>query len=161
MKLDRFDVCILDALQSDGRMPATRLADRIGLSVSPTWERVRKLEKNGIVRGYHADVAIESITGLSHVIVTVALEKHRAESFRRLEEAVAATPEITACWAVGGTIDYVLHFVVPDIGDYQAVIDRTFREDLGIRQYWSYVVTKTVKSPTKLPLALLLSVESP
>lgn len=159
MKLDRFDIRILEALQTDGRMPTARLAEKIGLTASPTWERVRKLEKSGILRGYHADIAIDATGNLTQVIVPVALEKHRAESFRRLEQAVAKTPEIVACWAVGGTIDYVLHFVVSDISDYQAVIDKTFVEELGIRQYWSYVITKTVKSPTGIPLARLLDAE--
>lgn len=160
MKLDRFDIRILEVLQDDGRMPAARLAEKIGLTASPTWGRVRKLEKGGIIRGYHAEVAIDRIGELTQIIVPVVLEKHRPESLRRLEQAVARTPEIVACWAVSGAFDYVLHFVVSDLNDYQALIDRTFDAESGVRQYWSYVVTKAIKSPTAVPIARLLGEDS-
>src|SRR5262249_13192606 len=108
MKLDKFDLKILQALQTDGRLPTARLADELGLTSSPTWERVRRLEEAGILRGYHADVAIERLAQITHVIVPVALESHRAPDFRRFEQGIAAIPEIVECWAVGGEMDYVL-----------------------------------------------------
>lgn len=156
MKLDRFDVKILEALQDDGRMPTARLAEKIGLTSSPTWERVRRLEDEGVLRGYHADIATEKFRELTQVLVPVALEHHRAQDFKRFEQAVARIPEIVACWAVAGEVDYMLHFVVSDVRSYQAVIDETLGADLGIRQYWSYIVTKPIKPYAGIPVRRLL-----
>jgi Lrp/AsnC family transcriptional regulator of ectoine degradation len=156
MKLDKFDLKILEALQGDGRLPTARLADEVGLTSSPTWERVRKLEEAGILRGYHADVAVERLTQLTHIIVPVTLDTHRAPDFRRFEQAIAAIPEIVECWAVGGEVDYVLRFVVSNIEAYQAAIERTLKADLGIERYWSYVVTKSVKPFAGVPVGRLL-----
>jgi Lrp/AsnC family transcriptional regulator, regulator of ectoine-degradation genes len=156
MKLDRFDVKILEALQEDGRMPMARLAERIGLTPSPTWERVRRLEQSGVLRGYHADIAADRLKQLTYVIVPVTLENHRASDFRRFEQAVARIPQIVACWAVGGEVDYMVHFVVADMTSYQAVIEATLNADLGIRKYWTYIVTKPVKPYAGLPISELL-----
>lgn len=156
MKFDRYDVKILEALQGDGRLPTARLAEKIGLTASPTWERVRKLEETGVLRGYHADIAADKITDLTQVLVPVALERHRAQDFKLFEQAVAKVPEIVACWAVGGEVDYILQFIVADVRSYQAVIEETLGADVGIRQYWSYIVTKAVKPYAGIPVGRLL-----
>ena len=156
MKLDKFDVKILEALQEDGRLPTARLAEQVGLTSSPTWERVRKLEEAGILRGYHADVAIEKLTQLVHVLVPVTLENHRAPDFKRFEQAILALPEVVEGWAVGGEVDYVLRFVMNDLDAYQAAIERALRSELGIARYWTYVVTKPIKPYSGVSLATLL-----
>jgi Lrp/AsnC family transcriptional regulator of ectoine degradation len=161
MKLDRFDLKILEALQENGRLPVAQLAERIGLTPSPTWERVRRLEELGVLAGYHARIAVERLARLTEVIVPVSLESHRAHDFRRFEQAIARIPEIVACWAVGGEVDYVLQFVVGDVRRYQDVIEEALRADLGIRQYWSYIVTKSVKPFAGIPLKQLLDAEEP
>jgi len=155
MKLDRFDIAILKCLQTDGRMPTARLAEHIGLSSSPTWARVRRLEEAGIIRGYHADLSVECLNRLLHFVVTLNLESHRAQDRRRFEQAVVAVPEVVECWAVGGEIDYLLRFVVPDVTTYQEAIERVLSADLGIERYWTYIVTKAVKPFGGVPLERL------
>lgn len=157
MKLDKFDLKILRVLQADGRQPAAKLGEAIGLTPSPTWERVRKLEQSGIVRGYHADIAIEQLSQFTHIIVSVMLASHRTQDFRRFEEAVAGIPEIVECWAVGGETDYVLRFVCAGSGTWQEAIERALQGDLGIERYWTYVVTKTFKPFAGMPLDRLMS----
>jgi Lrp/AsnC family transcriptional regulator, regulator of ectoine-degradation genes len=159
VKLDKFDLRILEALQADGRLPAVRLAEQVGLSSSPTWERIRKLEEAGIVRGYHADLAVERLTSLTTIIVPVALENHRAHDFQRFEQAIEKIPEIVECWAVGGGVDYVLRFAAPSIEAYQAMFEQLLRADLGIQRYWSYIVTKPIKPFTGIPVMRLLGGE--
>lgn len=156
MKLDKFDVKILQSLQSNGRQPTARLADEVGLTPSPTWERVRKLEQDGVLRGYHADIAVELLADVTHIIVSVSLEKHRSQDFRRFEQVVAETPEIVECWAVGGDVDYILRFVASDIAAYQDLMDRALRAEVGIERYWTYIVTKSVKPFAGVPLDRLL-----
>ncbi len=159
MKLDKFDLKILAALQVDGRLPTSRLAQQVGLSSSPTWERVRRLEESGIVRGYHADLAAERLGPLTLIIVPIALENHREQDFRRFERAIEKVPEIIECWAVGGGVDYVLRFAVPSIDAYQSLIEQLLRADVGIQRYWSYIVTKPIKPFTGFPLDRLLKSE--
>lgn len=156
MKLDKFDKRILETLQAEGRLPTARLAEKVGLTSSPTWERVRKLEEAGIIRGYHADVALERLTKVTVIIVPVALENHRAQDFRRFEQAIEKIPEIVEATAVGGGVDYVLRFVVPDIDHYQEIIEQLLRADLGIQRYWTYVMTKQVKPYAGAPLGHLI-----
>lgn len=157
MKLDKFDLKILEALQADGRTPTARLADRVGLTSSPTWERVRKLEEAGILRGYHADVAIERLAQATHVIVSISLENHRAQDFRRFEQAITQLPEVIECWAVGGEVDYILRFVVAHVDSYQKAIEKVLQANLGIERYWTYVVTKTPKPFAGVPVGHLLA----
>lgn len=156
MKVDKFDLKILEALQSNGRMPAARLADHVGLSASPTWERVRKLEEAGVLRGYHADVALERIAPVTLVIVPVVLEYHRGQDLLRFERAIANIPEVIECLAVGGGVDYILRFAIPRIEDYQRLIERLLEADVGIQRYWTYIVTKPIKPFAGVPVAQLV-----
>lgn len=156
MKLDKFDLEILEALQSDGRLPTARLAEQVGLTTNPTWERVRKLEANGILRGYHADLAMERLARYTLILVPVVLESRRPQDCRHFEQAVEKVPEIVECWAVGGAVDYVLRVAVQGIDDYQAIMERLLLSDLGIQRYWSLIVTKLVKPFTGIPVTRLL-----
>jgi Lrp/AsnC family transcriptional regulator, regulator of ectoine-degradation genes len=157
MKLDRYDLQIIEALQKDGRLPAARLAEQVGLTASPTWERVRKLEESGVIRGYHADVAAERLGGTtSIVIVPVTLENHRANDFRRFEQAIEKIPQVVEILAVGGGVDYVVRFVVKSIDEYQQIIEQLLRAELGIQRYWSYIVTKPIKAMQGVPVRALV-----
>jgi Lrp/AsnC family transcriptional regulator of ectoine degradation len=156
MKLDKYDLKILASLQADGRMTMARLAEQVGLTASPTWERVRKLEESGVLRGYHADVALEQLAQFTQIIVSVTLASNRAPDFRRFEQAVAEIPEVVECFAVNGDIHYILRFVVANIQAYQQVIERALQRDLGIERYWTYMVTKSNKPFAGVPLEKIL-----
>lgn len=154
MKLDKFDLKILRALQADGRLPAARLGEAIGLTASPTWERVRRLEQAGTVQRYRAEVAIEHLPEFTHVIVSVMLASHRGQDFRRFEEGIATIPEVVECWAVGGATDYVLRFVCA--GAWQQALERALHAGLGIERYSTWVVPRTVKPFAGMPLDRLM-----
>jgi len=157
MKLDAIDLRILDAIQLDGRITKLALADKVGLSPTPCWLRLRKLEKAGIITGYHAHLSLRRIAPIASVMVELTLANHRQADFERFERAVAATPEIVACWAVGGGVDYILKIMAANIDAYQRLIDDLLDRDLGIERYFTYIVTKTVKEETVLPVIDLLS----
>ena len=156
MKLDAIDLRILEAIQADGRITKLALADRVGLSPTPCWMRLRKLEKAGIVTGYHARVAVRRVAPVTNVMMEVTLANHRQADFDRFERVVATIPEIVACWSVGGGVDYIMKFMTPDIDAYQRLVDELLARELGIDRYFTYIVTKTVKDETILPLATLL-----
>jgi Lrp/AsnC family transcriptional regulator of ectoine degradation len=157
MKLDAIDLRILEAVQRDGRITKVALAEEVGLSPTPCWVRLRKLEKAGIVSGYHARIAVRRVAPVASVMVEVTLGNHRQVDFDRFERAVTAVPEIVACWSVGGGVDYILKIMASDIDAYQRLVDALLDRDIGIARYFTYIVTKTVKEEIVLPLSILLS----
>jgi Lrp/AsnC family transcriptional regulator of ectoine degradation len=154
MKLDVIDLKILDAVQREGRITKLKLAEVVGLSPTPCWLRLRKLEQAGLIEGYHARLAPRRVAPIATIIVQVALANHRQADFERFEQAVAATPEITACWSVGGGVDYFLKVMARDIDSYQRLIDRLLSDQIGIDRYFTYIVTRTIKEDGAVPLSL-------
>jgi len=156
MRLDRYDVQILVELQREGRMTKVRLAERIGLSPSPCWERLRRLEEAGVIRGYHAEVDLARVVGAETILVDITLRAHEAADFERFERAIRALPEVVECYAVGGGVDYKLKVVALDLDHYQRLLDGLLEADVGIHRYFTYVVTKPIKDARGWPLRRLL-----
>ena len=156
MTLDERDIAILTVLSAEGRMSNTQLAGRVGLSASPCWERVRKLEKAGIIEGYQARISLRKLAPVLTVFVTVELTDHTAAAFRTFEGHVASLSEVTACWALGGGFDYLMQVITRDIEAYQSLMDRILDADVGLERYFTYVVTKAVKDGTVPPFDALL-----
>jgi len=159
-RLDTIDLRILEAIQKDGRITKLALAETVGLSATPCWMRLRKLENAGIVSGYHARVALRAIAPIATVLMEVTLGSHRQPDFDRFERAVRDIPEIVACWAVGGGVDYVLKVLARDIDAYQRTVDAMLEREIGIDRYFTYIVTRTVKDAAVLPVAYLLPARS-
>ncbi len=155
-KLDAFDVRILAALQRNGRITKIKLAEEIGLSPSPCWERMRRLEQDGLIRGYHAEIELDRLLHTATILVEVTLRSHKAKDFEAFENAVVDVPEIVECYATGGGIDYLLKVVALDIDHYQRVIDGLLLSEVGIDRYFTYIVTKQVKAASGAPLIPLL-----
>ena len=157
LKLDAIDLKILDAIQRDGRITKLKLAEQVGLSPTPCWMRLRKLEKAGIVSGYHARVAIRTLAPVATVLMEVTLGSHRQADFDRFERVIRDLPEIVACWSVGGGVDYLLKVMARDVDAYQRLVDGLLEREIGIDRYFTYIVTKTVKEEVVLPVAELVA----
>jgi len=156
LRLDAIDLKILDAVQRDGRITKLALAEKVGLSPTPCWLRLRKLEKAGVISGYHARLEPRTIAPITSVLMEVTLGSHRQADFDRFERTIRDLPEVVACWSVGGGVDYVLKVVTPDIDAYQRLVDGLLEREIGIDRYFTYIVTRTVKDDTVLPVADLL-----
>jgi len=159
LKLDPIDLKILDAIQRDGRITKLALAEAVGLSPTPCWMRLAKLEKAGIVSGYHARIAMRVIAPVATVLMEVTLASHRQADFDRFERAIRDIPEIVACWSVGGGVDYLMKIMARDIDAYQRLVDALLERELGIDRYFTYIVIKTVKEETVLPIGELVGEE--
>lgn len=145
-RLDATDIRILSAVQRHGRLSKSKLAELVNLSPTPCWARLDKLKKAGLIRGYRADIALDAITDISQVVVTVSLDTHRKADFERFEARIEAMEEITECVATGGGMDYVMKVVAPDLEHFQQVMDTLLKGELGIGRYMTYIVTRTVKA---------------
>jgi len=160
LKLDDRDLKILSILQKEGRISKTALAERVNLTPAPCWERLKRLEQAGIITGYRAEVALSRIAPHVVVFMAVELEGHRAEDFQLFERGVQKVQEVVGCWAVGGGFDYILQIVARDIDAYQRLVDRLLEARLGLKRYFTYIVTKPVKQPKGVPLDVLLETAS-
>ena len=156
LKLDDRDIAMLQVLSAEGRISNARLAERVGLSASPCWERVRKLERAGIISGYHASLSLKNLTQSMTVFVTVELTDHTGPAFRVYEAHIRKLPQVMACWALGGGFDYLMQVVVRDIEAYQVLMDSVLEAEVGLARYFTYVVTKEVKNGSAPPLKHLL-----
>lgn len=152
--LDDRDLRILAILQKEGRITKAALAKRVNLSPTPCWERLRRLEEAGIIEGYAARIALKAFGPMAVMFMEVELDSHKAQDFDRFERAVRDIDAITECWAVGGGIDYLLKVVTRDVDAYQRLVDRLLNANVGLKRYYTYVVTKRVKDTGGLPIDL-------
>ena len=142
-KIDDRDVKILKILAQNGRIKISELARELNLTSTPCWERVRRLEKLGIIQSYKAEISLQKIAPSITIFVVLDLENHKAETFQRFESVVKGQRDVTACWALGGGYDYLLQIVSRDIEHYQELMDSFLNQRIGISHYVTYVVTST------------------
>ena len=153
-RLDEIDLRILSALQEDARMTNVRLAERAGLSPSPCLQRLKRLEKDGLIRRYEGVVDLKRLAEVVLVFAEITLADHRLADFLRFERAMAAEPTVLECHLVSGGFDYLVKFAARHIGHYQEVMEGLLAEECGIARYFSYIVIKSPleRRPPRLDL---------
>lgn len=160
-RLDWRDLKILEIVQLNGSISKKALADAVGLTLGPSFQRVRRLEQLGFIRGYRGVVDGARLGSFLWVYTEVILFRHRAADFAGFENAVVGIPQVLECDAVAGGIDYVLKLIVRDVGEYQQIIDGLLDRDLGVKKYYTRIVTKRIKESQALPVAALLAPDEP
>ncbi|MGK2909114.1 MAG: Lrp/AsnC family transcriptional regulator [Sphingobium sp.] len=145
INLDRQDLRILRALARDGRMSWSDLATDIGLSLTPTLRRVRKLEQDGIIQGYTAKLDETRLLGSMAVFVSVTLERQVDEILTAFEASVLKMPEVMGGYLMSGGADYLLHAFVRDLDHYRGLLGQLTRLE-GIAHIQSSFVLKTFSS---------------
>lgn len=145
VKLDQIDTRILSALQTNARITNHRLAETVGLSPSPCLQRVRKLERAGLLGPYLARIDLDRVCRNVTVIATVTLKTHEHQDFNAFEAAVAGLPEVVECFKVSGAFDYFLRFVCPDLARYHTLSEDLLTHGPGIAQISSHVVLDRTK----------------
>ncbi|OCC01427.1 hypothetical protein BA190_28465 [Labrys sp. WJW] len=145
IRLDQVDLRILARLQSDARATNQELADAVGLSPSPCLQRVKRLEKAGVISSYHASIDIAKVCRHVDVIAAVTLNSHGLDDFLTFEKMVMGMRYVVECTKVSGPIDYLVRFVCPDIGSYQMLSDELLKLGPKIGNLSSYIVLKSTK----------------
>jgi Lrp/AsnC family transcriptional regulator, leucine-responsive regulatory protein len=144
-ELDRFDAAILRELAADGRLSATELGRRIGLSKSPTQSRLKKLEDQGVILGYRA-IFDPAKTGLAHIaFVEVRLSDTREAALQAFNRAVALIPEVEQCHMIASRFDYLLKVRTADIQHYRQVLAEAISALPHIASTSTYVAMESVK----------------
>lgn len=152
MALGPTDKRILSLLQTDARMTNQTLADEIGLSSSPCWRKVRKLEEDGVIQGYRAVLNRKKIGLGVMVFVRVTIDSHSEADARRFEQEVAALDDVVACYSIGGDADFLLQVVAPDLDAYAEFAMAVIRRLPGIKEMQSMFVLKEIKALAAWPV---------
>ncbi|MBM2576580.1 Lrp/AsnC ligand binding domain-containing protein [Jannaschia sp. Os4] len=142
--MDRFDHAILSILAVEGRLPVTDLAQRIGLSKTPTLARMRRLEAEGVIRGYRAEIDLERL-GAAHVaFVEVKLSDTREGALQAFAAAIRKLPEVESCHMIAGAFDYLLKVRTRDIAAYRAVLGEAISRLPHVASTSTHVAMETV-----------------
>ncbi len=151
--LDDKDRAILAELQRDSRQTVQQLASAVGLTSTPCWKRVKELESTGVIRGYGAVVDRDSVGLHLCVLAEVNLTQHNENTVREFEAAVAACPQIVACYSTTGAADYSIKVLVEDIQSYESFLHETAFRLPGVTHIRSSVVLKEIKREAGLPIS--------
>jgi len=152
---DATDVRILKRLQTHARMSNVALAQAVHLSPSACLERLRRLERAGVIARYIADYDLAHLAGGVMLFVEVVLENHREADFERFLAAIRLRKEVLECFKIGGRIDYLMRVICRDIAHYNELSDYMSRGDLGVEKFHGHVVLATEKAFPGYPLDLL------
>ena len=150
--LDRYCRLILAELQRDARLTVQQLSERVGLSATPCWKRIKQMEAAGVIRGYTALVDRDKVGLGLRVVVEANLSQHGEDEVRRFERAVAESPQIVQCVSTTGQADYIMTVLVPDIRRYEAFLHDTLFKLPGITHVRSSIVLKGSKGEARLPI---------
>jgi len=143
--VDRTDFKLIEILQGEGRITNQDLAARVGLSASACLVRVRRLEKSGLILGYHARIAVERIAPTVVIFAEVTLARHHAADFAAFEAFALTVPEIVEASQVSGSFDYLLKVVVRDMSAWRDLSDQILNSNLGVGKISSHVAMKAAK----------------
>jgi Lrp/AsnC family transcriptional regulator, leucine-responsive regulatory protein len=149
--LDRIDLKILRALQSEGRLTNADLAEKVNVSAATCHRRTQRLFEEGFITGVRAEVAPAAIGLGALVMVGVVLDRSTPESFAEFEGAVMVMKEVLECNLVAGDFDYLLKIRVRDMADFNKLHGQKLIALPGIRQTRTFFVMKEVKENARLP----------
>lgn len=153
--IDRIDIKILSELQRNCTLPMAELAKRVGLSTSPCWRRVKRLQDTGIIIGRSAQLNAHKL-GVGFVVYAyVKLSDNSSASLSRFEQSMARWPEVVLCEMMTGASDYLIKVMTSDVGSYDRFLrDYLLAEGL-VQDIQSRIVVKTVKATSEIPLPAL------
>ena len=158
MDLDKFDMTILDVLQRDARASLNEISAAVGLSPTPCWNRIKRMETAGVIRGYSARIDQAAIGFADTVIVQLTLNSHTDSMIEDFGKALEDIPEVLEAFLVSGDYDYFVRIAVRDTRDYERLLRERLYKIPGIRHSKSSFVLRTLKQ-SLAPLAVLHGAE--
>ena len=150
--LDSFDIKILRELQQNADISMQELGETVGLSHTPCWRRVKRLEEDGVIRRKVTLLDADALHLSVNVFVQVTLKNHRENGLTLFENAVQDIPEIVECYTVSGDRDFLLRVVVSDVSAYEHLLKHTLINLPGVDNLSSTFALRQVKYTTEYPL---------
>lgn len=151
-ELDQVDNNILDNLQRDGRLSNARLAQELSLSETPCWRRIKRLEEEGVIEGYQANLNRRKLGLGVMAFVQITCTEHDEETTRAFEAIIRSSANIMSCHNTTGNADFLLQVVARDLDDYSNFVERVIRKLPGVSAIQSNLSLRELKSSTRLPL---------
>ena len=149
--MDRTDRAILAILQEDSTLPVADIARKVGLSTTPCWRRIQKLEEDKVIQRRVAILDPEQVNAGVTVFVSVKTDKHNEEWLKRFSEVIVTFPEVVGFYRMSGDVDYLLKVVVPDISAYDDFYKKLV-SNIDIENVSSAFAMERIKDSTQLPL---------
>jgi DNA-binding Lrp family transcriptional regulator len=149
---DAYSLKILEALQEDSRMTVQQISERVGLSTTPCWKRIKEMEAQGVITGYTVQVDRKKVGLNLMVVAEINLAQHTDKIVAAFEAAVAATPQIVRCYSTTGQADYVLTIMAADIEQYEQLLIRQLFKLPGVAHVRSSIVLREIKADGQLPV---------
>jgi Lrp/AsnC family leucine-responsive transcriptional regulator len=145
VEIDELDRRILRELRLDGRLSNTKLAEKVGLSTTPCWNRVRALEQSGMIEGYTALLSQTALGYPDTVIIEVTLDRHDDDIFEKFGQALAELPEVMEAYLLTGEYDYLIKVAVAGTAGYEEFLRRKLYKLPGLRHSRSTFVLRCLK----------------
>ncbi len=158
MKLDIFDTRIIAELQRDARQTNQALAEKVGLSPTPCLRRVRRLEKDGVIKKFRAEINRKSVGLDLTIFVYVKVTRHQDEEAATFVKTVCGWPEVLACHLVSGEMDFLLEVVAPDMSGYEKFVLQRLLKIHSVQDVRSNFVMRTYKDSRNLPVQVFHSI---
>lgn len=149
--MDKLDRKILAQLQHNGRASLQEISQAVGLSSTPCWTRMKRLEETGVIERYTVNLNAEALGLGETVMVQVTLDSHSDNTLEKFGETLASIPEVVEAYLVSGEYDYLLRIAVKDTKDYERLLREKLYKIKGVRQSKSSFVLRTLKK-ADLPL---------
>ena len=153
-KLGKIDLNILRILQKDGRISYTDLAKKVGLSVTPCIERVKRLERENYILNYGARVSAQKLNQSLVVFVQIRLNHTSQKNFEEFRRSVMDLENVQSCFLVSGNYDYLLKARVADMASYRELLGHRILKLPAVQESTSYVVMEELKDTMNLPISL-------
>jgi Lrp/AsnC family transcriptional regulator, leucine-responsive regulatory protein len=152
LELDSIDLRILDVLQHEGRITMSELGERVGLSTSPCSQRVKRLERLGVIAGYHARLQPAAVGKSLLVFVEITLSEKSEAVFKKVRDELEHLPEVLECHLVSGTFDYLVKARLGGMNEYRQLLGSMLKRIPVPAQSNSYVVREEIKESRILRL---------
>ena len=145
MNVDNLDIAILTVLRDDARASLQDISKRVGLSTTPCWNRIKKMEAEGVIQGYTVRIDPAAIGFMESVIVQLTLDSHTDETLFDFGKELEQIPEVLEAFLVSGDYDYTIRIAVRDTRDYERLLRDRLYKIPGIRHSKSSFVLRTLK----------------
>jgi DNA-binding Lrp family transcriptional regulator len=152
IRIDKIDADILNRLQGDGRLSNARLAEQVGLSETPCWRRLKRLEEDGVIEGYQAVINRRALGLGVMAFVQLSCAQHDEQTTAAFQKAIEASPQVLSCHNTTGDADFLLQVVAEDLDDYSRFVERVIRRLPGVISIKSSLSLREIKSSNRLPI---------
>lgn len=150
--LDRIDLKILEILQREGRISVTELADRVSLSATPCSDRIKRMEREGVIMGYHARVNPAALGKNLLVFLEIKLSAKSGDVFDKVKKELLYVPEVMECHLVSGDFDYLVKARLTEMNEYRRLLGEILKRLPASAESRSYVVMEEIKETLFLPV---------